>query len=414
MMKPKYLVFVHSVLCLSLLLLSSCVNSQIATSEVNIPSPTLTPSITPFPSSTPTASIMPTASITPAIIIKPKIHLLALNENNIRDIENLATFGMPSEHCINSALDSAVETRFRNGQIEYLLATTDFESRNITLWNIETEERIQTFGSDSVDSILFTPDQNTLISFSRYDSGRLTLWDIENGDQRQEFFIEPNYYYDERISISQDGLRIAVFSCSRNAVNCQVSEFNLQTNKLSRTNYVFPLYGENPPPRSYSPKGNLISITYNSDNNLHFLDLTNRKDTILEFPFSNIYDIALAEAIFSTMAVSSNEKYVSGGALNGDIYIWDVADGSLLKVFQAHTTQRSDGWLGAIHILEFSPESNLLLSVGYDGFTKLWDVNSGVLLKIIDTCHHFGGFTQDGRYLITVGKNGIEMWGIPE
>jgi hypothetical protein len=52
------------------------------------------------------------------------------------------------------------------------------------------------------------------------------------------------------------------------------------------------------------------------------------------------------------------------------------------------------------------------LSVGYDGFTKLWNIPSGDLLKEIKTCHHFGGFTQDGRYLVTIGRNGVEKWGL--
>jgi WD40 repeat protein len=328
---------------------------------------------------------------------------------------NLSTFGNPSKYCLNSSsLDAALETRVIDGQVEYLLATTDPDSQNINLWNLITEKQIQTFDSNDADSVLFHTDQRTLISFSRYEPGTLTLWDIQGGNQRQEFRLESNHWYDERISISQDGLRIAFFSCSPNAVNCHVSEFNLQTNKISSTDYIFPLHGDIPiPPHTYSPKGNLVAITYNSDNKLHFLDLTNHKDTILEFPFSNLSDIGLAEAQFETLAISSNERYVVGGALNGDIYLWNVVDGTLLKVFKAHTTQRSDGWLGAIKILEFSPESNLLLSVGYDGFTKLWDTNSRVLLKELDTCHHFGGFTQDGRYLVTDGEKGIELWGIP-
>jgi hypothetical protein len=297
-------------------------------------------------------------------------------------VENLATFGTTRENClISSFQDSAIETRFVNGEAEYLLALADLESQNIYLWDLATEKDIQTFKSNDFDSVLFHPDNQTLISFSRYEPGRLTLWGIQDGNQIQEFLFEFNHWYDERISISQDGLRIAFFSCSPNAVNCQVSEFNLQTNEISSTDYIFPFYGDIPiPPHTYSPKGNLVAITYNSDNKLHFLDLTNHKDAVLEFPFSNLNDIGLAKAQFETLAISSNERYIVGGALNGDIYLWNFIDGTLLKIFKAHTTRRSDGWLGAIKILEFSPESNLLLSVGYDGLTKLWDTNTRVLL----------------------------------
>lgn len=338
----------------------------------------------------------------------------SLNENNLEKVENITTFGTPSESCIiSSSPDSALGSRLINGQTEYLLAIKDRESRNIQVWNLGTENVIQTFDDRNADTALFAPDQQTLITFSRYGSGTLTLWDLQTGNQLQEFLFESNHWYDEHISISQDGLRIAFFSCSPNAVDCHVSEFNLQTNKISSTDYVFPLYGDIPiPPHTYSPNGNLVAITYNSDHKLHFLDLTNHKDTILEIPFSTLNDVWLAKAQFEALAISSNQRYVVGGALNGDVYVWNFADGALLKIFEAHTTQRSDGWIGAIKSLEFSPESNLLLSVGYDGFTKLWDINARVLLKEINTCHYFGGFTQGGRYFVTVGKNGIEVWGI--
>ncbi len=413
MMRPSNTILVHSVLCLLLLILQSCTNSAIPPSEIETPSPTLTHSITPSPSITPTSSIAPTASITPGSIIKLRLHTLALNENNISKIRNLATFGTPSNSClISSSLDSAVETRFINDQTEYLLASKDFESQKIQVWNLETKKMIQSFDDVNADTVLFAPDHNTLISFSRYEPGTLTLWDTQSGNQRQKFEFKPNYYYDERINLSPDGLTIALFSAPYNSGSLQVSEFNLQTNQITDTDYELPVYYETPAPHIYSPKGNLVAVTYNNDNQLHFLNLTTHSDTILQFPYSHD-QVFSSQAIISTIAIDSKEKYIVGGALNGNIYIWDLVDGSLIRSFKAHETSISDGWIGGVKILEFSPESNLLLSVGYDGFTKLWDANAGVLLKSIHTCYHFGGFTQDGRYLVTVGKKGIELWGIP-
>lgn len=337
-----------------------------------------------------------------------------LTEKNIDKVENLATFGTPGNNCVVSpSLDSNLETRVVNGQTEYFLATKDQKSRDIQVWDLKTEKIIQTLSDINADAVLFHPDQRTLITFSRYEPGALTLWDIQSGNQQQKYSFEANHYYDERISISPDGTRIAFFSAPYDAENFQVSEFNLQTSQLNNADYDFPVFAETPPPHIYSPSGNLIAVTYDYDNKLHFLDLKNHKNTILQFPFANLNDVAVAEAIISTIAMSSNEKYLAGGTLSGDIYIWSATDGTLLKTIKAHTTQRTDGWLGGIKILEFSPESKLLLSVGYDGFSKLWDVTTGVLLKEINSCPYFGGFTQDGRYLVTIGKKGIELWGIP-
>jgi WD40 repeat protein len=342
-------------------------------------------------------------------------HDLALNEKNIDEVENLATFGTASESCvISSRLDSDIETRVINGQTQYFLTYKDHKSKNIQIWDLGIQKNTQTFSDIDTDAVLFNPDLKTLITFfGYYESNALSTWDIQSGNQQQSFTLDVTRFYDERINTSQDGSKIALFSCSNNAVNCRVSEFDLQTNQINDAYYEFPLYYETPPPRTYSPNGDLITVTYDKDDNLHFLNLPKQEDTVLQFPFKNREDVFMSEAIISTIAMSSNEKYLVGGGLNGDIYIWDTKNGILINSIEAHTPNRVDGWVGGIKILEFSPESNLILSVGYDGYTKLWNVATGELLKEIKTCHIFGGFTQDGRYLVTIGKNGIEKWGIP-
>lgn len=163
----------------------------------------------------------------------------------------------------------------------------------------------------------------------------------------------------------------------------------------------------------YLPNGNLIAVTYNADEKLHLIDLSENTDRILQAPFENLNEMGAIPEVISIIEVNSGAKYLVGGSLYGSIYIWDFSSGNLLRKLNAHEIYISGGWVGGIKILQFSPESNLLLSVGYDGYIKLWDVSTGVLLKQIDPCHHFGGFTEDGRYLVAVGKNGIEVWGIP-
>lgn len=357
---------------------------------------------------------LPTLTITPAVINKAQLHKFALNEKNIDEIKMLATFGDTKEYClISSSLESDTSIRLKNGQIEYLLANNDYETNQIEIWGVEAAEILQTISIDDVDNVLFSPDQTSLITLSGYDPQKISFWDIESRLERQSFKLKPDYGYDERINISQDGLRIAFFLSRRYSERFRVSEFNIQTARASETFYDFPLYREQPPPRIYSPSGYLLSITYGTDDKLHLLDLTNQKDSFLEFPFENLTDVVMEEEILETIALSSNENYLVGGTLGGNIYVWNFSTGDLLYKVHAHTTDISDGWIGGIKILQFSPESNLLLSVGYDGYTKLWDASTGVLLKEINTCHHFGGFTEDGRYLVAVGKNGIEVWGIP-
>jgi WD40 repeat protein len=67
--------------------------------------------------------------------------------------------------------------------------------------------------------------------------------------------------------------------------------------------------------------------------------------------------------------------------------------------------------------LTFSPASDLLVSEGIDGTTRLWDVESGMALKVIDAgdlyLYNTTRFTPDGRLLITAVSGVIRLWGLP-
>jgi WD40 repeat protein len=390
------------------------VNATSATTPTATTKYTNTPIIIATLTATAIPSIKPTISATPSYIIeKIKLNDLALNENNANKIKKLAVFDTPSKYCRVSSLNAALGTRFINGQTEYLLASIGHDNQNIQIWNLGTEKIVQTLNKVNADSLLFHPDQKTIISLS-LQPGALTLWDIESGDQKYKFSLHSDHFNDEHLSISQDGLNIALFSIPYNSINFHISEFNLQIEQIIDADYDFSLSdAQTLPPHTYSPKGSLIVVGYGHDDKLHLINLTNQKDAILQFPFPSHSEALLAEAIISTISIDSNENYIAGGSINGDIYIWNFANGTLLKSFKAHNIQITDGWRGGIKILEFSPSSNLLLSVGYADSTKLWNADTGVLLKEIKTCHDFGGFTQDGRYLAASGKNGIEVWGIP-
>lgn len=381
------------------------------------PKPTIVITKTPAATATYTqnATSIPTASITPAVITKQPLHNLALNTSNVQKIKNLAIFGKSDGSCYRSSeLGGTIQTVLRNEKIEYMLADKylNFRKDKVEIWNLETQTIVQSFSSVDIDNILFHPDQNSLISSTRNEKLTLKLWNIESGNELFSFFLEGGYAA-ERIIVSPDGLKIALFSGRGDGSGFRVNELNLQTNRVSDFYYDLPFYYDVVPPYLYSAKGNVFAVTYAKDEKLYLINLSNEKEMVLEFPFHSRDDVFDAEAIISTLAIAPDEMRLVGGGLNGSIYIWNIEKGNLIKPINAHTPNRVDGWVGGVKILEFSPQSNLLLSVGYDDFTKLWDGKTGNLLKEIKGCHHFGGFTQDGRYLVLAGKSGIELWGIP-
>jgi WD40 repeat protein len=363
----------------------------------------------------------PTLTITPASVNKPEVHPLALNEQNAQiKVKKLATFGEQNICLISPELNNAVGMRVINGKTQYLLAVEKREA-GIQIWDLEAKKIIQTLKSEGIwfpDSLIFHPDQQKLISITRHEfatsttpdqPASLKLWDIQSGTLFREFKFAENR--SDPIKVSPDGLNLALFT-TYGEENWKVSELNLQTSEVIDMDYDFPLFWDTVPPYVYTSKNDLLSITYGRDEKLHLLNLSKNFDTELQFPFASLDEVDHAEAIISTMAINSDGSYIAGGAKNGYIYIWDATNGNLIQTIAAHEISRSDGWLGGIKILEFSPETNLLVSVGYNGFTKLWNAKTGTLLQKLNVCY-FGGFTPDGRYLVTIDKVGIQLWGIP-
>lgn len=71
------------------------------------------------------------------------------------------------------------------------------------------------------------------------------------------------------------------------------------------------------------------------------------------------------------LAANREGTYIVGGGLSGDIYVWEVASGRLLKTWNAHYR--------AVTCLVFSDDDSLLVSGSEDGSIKVWS-----LLMIFD------------------------------
>ena len=113
-----------------------------------------------------------------------------------------------------------------------------------------------------------------------------------------------------------------------------------------------------------------------------------------------------------TFAISDDDKYLTFGNATG-IYVWNSSAQKQLYHFEQHEWRGGDGWIGSIKSLMFNPKSNLLVSVGWDQTTRLWNVKAGVELRTLNVCCS-ASFTPDGRYLVTAGDGVMRVWGIPQ
>ncbi|XP_035535114.1 apoptotic protease-activating factor 1 isoform X1 [Morone saxatilis] len=81
---------------------------------------------------------------------------------------------------------------------------------------------------------------------------------------------------------------------------------------------------------------------------------------------------------------SWDSRRLATGDDNGEIRIWNVKDGSLLKICSRESKDGMDslhgGWVSDLH---FSPDNSLLVSTG--GYIKWWDVEKGEALQTFYT-----------------------------
>src|SRR5215510_9339690 len=106
------------------------------------------------------------------------------------------------------------------------------------------------------------------------------------------------------------------------------------------------------------------------------------------------------------VAVSPNRQWMatcgSGGA-----FLWDFQTGTLLHRLEAHQSP--------VEALCFSPDSQVLLTGGYDTLIRAWDAGSGTELRSF--AGHIGriidlAFAPDGQSFVSQGDNTARVWSL--
>jgi WD40 repeat protein len=140
----------------------------------------------------------------------------------------------------------------------------------------------------------------------------------------------------------------------------------------------------------------------------------------------------------TSLAFSRDGKRLISGSEDDTVKIWNVADGSLLRSITTHTSSfdgvatvalNNDGQIAIsggdreikvwnvatgkelhtlttndVRYLAFSPKGNLIVSAHGDGTTKLWDLTTGRLLRVMKGRFEdarVAVFSADGKFIAT-------------
>ena len=362
---------------------------------------TLTSSPTHLPS-TSTNTPRPTSQILDFPISTPSSSVLDAKSSK-NSLKLLAQIHHPREF-----LSLSVTQKSMNNRQEYLVAIGTIDG-DITVWNLSraTQMISENYSDDAITDLAFSSNGSRLSIIESEIEGyscQLSIWHFDDSEQYK--VVE----YSEPICgpLLENPARLAL--AGLNIQGTHIIEYDLKTYEVNTLAMHYLPWGilDDYGPYDYLDNGHLVTWGLNqSSMDYYFIDTFSNQR--IELPFHPVFDTNLIE----TSAISPNGKYFATGHSNGSIYIWDLSTQSLAKKISGHPTQFGDGWLGALRHLSFGAQSDLLVSVGWDNTSRLWDLTTGAEIRRFETCC-FANFSPDKRYLITGNQESglIRVWGI--
>jgi len=139
-----------------------------------------------------------------------------------------------------------------------------------------------------------------------------------------------------------------------------------------------------------------------------FLQNTNLKGV-------NFTKCDLSNSVFSqrlngiiSLTYSPDGQLLATGDIEGDFYLWRVADGQLLSIYKGHSD-----WIKS---LAFSPDGKIIASGGTDSVIKLTEISTGRCLRTITEHSDMIGtvtFSHNGEILASSsGDKTIRLWNV--
>jgi WD40 repeat protein len=117
------------------------------------------------------------------------------------------------------------------------------------------------------------------------------------------------------------------------------------------------------------------------------------------------------------IAYSSDGKYLTGGSIDGNIFIWDASKFNSSGPSGSNSFQKLSGHAGEITSLIFSPDGRYLATGGSDSTIFIWDASNWKSIKKITG--HRGVITDlifhpDGTYLVSASslEKYVRIWDV--
>jgi sugar lactone lactonase YvrE len=247
--------------------------------------------------------------------------------------------------------------------------------------------------ADWVNAVSFSPDGQYALSGAAGNT--IKLWEVVTGREIQTF----TGLTEQPISValSPDGEKL-VSETSDGIVRL----WDVDSGDAIRT---FEEHSEAVLGSTFSPDGEWVLSGGGASGTLHLWD-TDTGDLVRRFDDND-------EAIFS-VAFSPDGQYVlSGSGQSGTLKLWDTATGKVVRTFD-----EGDWDSTYVFSVAFSPNGEYALSGSDDMTARLWDVESGDLLRTFEG--HSGlviavAFSPDGQYVLSGSSDmTVQLWKVDD
>lgn len=376
MKKSQNLRFLISVFCLSLLVLSSCIDSSVATSEINTPFPTLTPSLT--SSLTPTTTYIPVTPSYSGTIVPESVEKISLD--NFDRLSLFAQWGNGNIYQVSYTPDGnfmiaghSIGLFFYNTKdysIAKIVNTTEpvFSiaiSPNgkivaaamldqVTLYSIDDLSIVTTINV-STRNMTFSLDGAFLATAVNTDPDNyVELWNIDSGESFQRFNCDDTV---SEIYFSPDGNFLAAGG-NRTKIWSQDGTITDEQGPYVSGGFSSTI--------SFFPKENFLAEGTDA-NVIHVWRILNNGRMVI------YKTIPLTDYPFvGSLSVSPDGKWFAAGTTKG-LFIWRTDTWR-----QTHKLNTEYSWYSSV---AWSPDSKTLVSSSTERGLEIWDVESGNLKK---------------------------------
>ncbi len=247
--------------------------------------------------------------------------------------------------------------------------------------------------ADWVNAVSFSPDGQYALSGAANNT--IKLWEVVTGREIQTF----HGLTEQPISValSPDGERL-VSETSDGIVRL----WDVDSGEAVRT---IEEHSEAVLGATFSPDGQRILSGGDASGTLHLWD-ADTGDLVRRFDDND-------EAIFSVTFSPDGEYVLSGSGQSGTLKLWETATGEVVRVFD-----EGDWDSTYVFSVAFSPNGEYALSGSDDMTARLWDVESGKLLRTFEG--HSGlviavAFSPDGQYVLSGSSDmTVQLWKVED